>query len=175
MENRISGYAAISRYISNIARWRFAQGLGTLLDPFTRKALGLPGIAGWVLPLGMTAGFPAAAEATATLYKQGKISTLEAEKLAGAAHFCSPVLLIVVVGTGFLGVPGLGLLLLIVHWAAGLAAGMTLHFLTPSKQKLQQKNLKLKNKANEHHPGSNLLYEIWKRFVEKTVVASVNY
>ncbi|MDQ0091693.1 sporulation integral membrane protein YlbJ [Paenibacillus anaericanus] len=133
----------------------FAQGLGTLLDPFTRKALGLPGIAGWVLPLGMTAGFPAAAEATATLYKQGKISTLEAEKLAGAAHFCSPVLLIVVVGTGFLGVPGLGLLLLVVHWAAGLAAGMTLHFFTPSKQK-KTTTKKLKTQEQSKRASSRL-------------------
>lgn len=131
----------------------FAQGLGTLLEPFTRKVLGLPGTAGWILPLGMTVGFPAAAEATATLYKQGKISTLEAEKLASAAHFSSPMLLIVVIGTGFLGKPELGLLLLIVHWAAGLATGITSHLLSPSRSKVQA----TKDKKVQHRKTSSRL------------------
>ncbi|MGG6311275.1 nucleoside recognition domain-containing protein [Paenibacillus macerans] len=111
----------------------FAHGLGTLMEPFTRRLLGLPGSFGWVLPLGMTAGFPAAAEAAATLYKQGKISAREAERIAAAAHFCSPMLLVVVIGAGFLGRPEIGLLLLGLHWAAGLAASITMHFLFPER------------------------------------------
>lgn len=111
----------------------FAHGLGALLDPFTRRVLGLPGSFGWVLPLGMTAGFPAAAEAAATLYKQGKVTANEAERLAAAAHFCSPMLLVVVIGAGFVGRPEFGLLLLAVHWAAGLAAGLTLHLVFPDR------------------------------------------
>ena len=107
----------------------FAHGIGTLLEPFTRRLLGLPGSFGWVLPLGMTAGFPAAADTAATLFKQGKISANEAERIAGAAHFCSPMLLVIVIGAGFFGRPEFGLLLLAVHWAAGLAAGVTLHVL----------------------------------------------
>ncbi|MBM6995123.1 nucleoside recognition domain-containing protein [Paenibacillus sp. DXFW5] len=111
----------------------FAHGLGTLLDPFTRRVLGLPGSFGWVLPLGMTAGFPAAAEAAVTLHKQGKVTAREAERLAAAAHFCSPMLLVVVIGAGFVGRPEFGLLLLAVHWAAGLAAGLTLHLVFPDR------------------------------------------
>lgn len=111
----------------------FAHGLGTLLEPFTRRLLGLPGSFGWVLPLGMTAGFPAAAEAAATLHKQGKISAQEAERIAAAAHFCSPMLLVVVIGTGFMGRPELGLVLLAAHWAAGLVAGITMHLLFPER------------------------------------------
>lgn len=111
----------------------FAHGLGTLLEPFTRRFLGLPGSFGWVLPLGMTAGFPAAAEAAVTLHKQGKVSAREAERLAAAAHFCSPMLLVIVVGAGFLSRPEFGLLLLAVHWAAGLAAGLTLHMVFPDR------------------------------------------
>lgn len=111
----------------------FAHGLGALLDPFTRRILGLPGSFGWVLPLGMTAGFPAAAEAAVTLYKQGKVTASEAERLAAAAHFCSPMLIVVVIGAGFVGRPDFGLLLLAVHWAAGLAAGVTLHLVFPDR------------------------------------------
>lgn len=110
----------------------FAHGLGFLLEPFTRKLLGLPGSFGWVLPLGMTAGFPAAAEAAATLYKQGRISAHEAERIAGSAHYCSPMLIVVVIGAGFFGRPELGFMLLGVHWAAGIAAGFTMHVFTRS-------------------------------------------
>lgn len=113
----------------------FAHGLGALLEPFTRRALGLPGSFGWVLPLGMTAGFPAAAEAAVTLHKQGKITAREAERLAATAHFCSPMLLVVVIGAGFLSRPEVGLLLLAVHWIAGLAAGVTLQLVFPDRSK----------------------------------------
>ncbi|CAM4346087.1 nucleoside recognition domain-containing protein [Paenibacillus phoenicis] len=113
----------------------FAHGLGTLLEPLTRRVLGLPGSYGWVLPLGMTAGFPAAAEAAVTLHKQGKVTAREAERLAAAAHFCSPMLLVVVIGAGFLSRPEVGLLLLAVHWIAGLAAGVTLQLVFPDRSK----------------------------------------
>ncbi len=109
----------------------FAHGLGVLLEPLTRKWLGLPGPYAWVLPLGLTAGFPAAASASANLYKQGEITALEAKQMAGTAHFGSPMLLVVVIGTGYMGRPEVGLLLLAVHWLSGLAAGMTLHLLSP--------------------------------------------
>lgn len=112
----------------------FAQGVGVLLEPFTRKALGLPGAAGWIVPLGITAGYPAAASAAAAMYRQGKISDVEAEKIVSVSHFCSPMLIIVVIGTGFLGHPAVGLILLIVHWISGLAAGVTLHLLSNKKQ-----------------------------------------
>ncbi|RCX21367.1 sporulation integral membrane protein YlbJ [Fontibacillus phaseoli] len=123
----------------------FAQGIGVLLEPLTRKVLGLPGSFGWVFPLGITAGFPASATAAANLYKQGKISSLEAEKMASVAHFSSPMLLVIVIGTGYMGLQELGFLLLAVHWISGLAAGMTLHLLTSgirSRHKLetQQRN-----------------------------------
>lgn len=113
----------------------FAHGLGTLLEPLTRRVLGLPGSYGWVLPLGMTAGFPAAAEAAVTLHKQGKVTAREAERLAAAAHFCSPMLLVVVIGAGFLSRPEVGLLLLAVHWMAGIAAGVTLQLVFPDRSK----------------------------------------
>lgn len=104
----------------------FARGLGVLLEPFTRRILGLPGLAGYVIPLGLIAGFPAAATASASLYQQGKITSKEAERMAAAAHFGSPMLLTVVIGTGFIGSPALGLLLLGIHWLAGLGAAATL-------------------------------------------------
>lgn len=115
----------------------YAHGLGTIIEPITRRVLGLPGALGWVLPLGMTAGFPAAAEAAAALYKQGRVTAHEAERLASFAHYCSPVLIVVVVGTAFMKQPELGLFLLGIHWASGLSAAMTMHFVFASRNRKQ--------------------------------------
>jgi len=105
----------------------FPQGLGVLLEPFTRRILRLPGSFGWILPLGMTAGFPASSVAAATLYKQRRITASEAETMAATAHFASPMLIMVVIGAGYLNNPNLGLLLLVIHWLSGFAAAFTLN------------------------------------------------
>lgn len=110
----------------------FVHGIGTLLEPFTQKWLGLPGSSGWILPLGMITGFPAAADAVAALYKQRKVTALEAEKMAAMVHFSSPMLIIIVISTGFFKSPELGWFLLAVHWLSGLTAGITLHAFRPS-------------------------------------------
>lgn len=110
-----------------LVAYGLVHAMGAVLDPLLRKGLGVPGVAGWVIPFGLIAGFPAAAEASAQLYTGGRITARQAEKLAAAGHFCNPMLIIVVVGTGFLHKPGLGLLLAAVHGIAGIAAGLTLH------------------------------------------------
>ncbi|RUT28153.1 nucleoside recognition domain-containing protein [Paenibacillus zeisoli] len=118
-----------------LVAYGFVHALGTVLNPLLQKGLGAPGVAGWVLPFGLIAGFPAAAEASAQLYTTGRITARQAEKLAAAGHFCNPMLIIVVVGTGFLHKPGLGLLLAAVHGIAGIAAGLTLHKLILQSRK----------------------------------------
>ncbi|WP_223066728.1 nucleoside recognition domain-containing protein [Paenibacillus caui] len=108
-----------------LVAYGLVHALGTLLDPLLRRALRIPGEGGYILPLGLIAGFPAAAEAAAKLHGQGRLSAASASRLAAAAHFCNPMLLIVVIGTGFLHTPALGVLLAVIHIAAGLAAGVT--------------------------------------------------
>lgn len=104
----------------------FVHGFGALLDPLLRRLLGVPGEAGYIFPLGLIAGFPAAAEAAAHLHRQGRITEKEASRLAASAFFCSPMLLIVVIGTGFMRTPALGVLLAAIHIVAGIAAAMTM-------------------------------------------------
>ncbi|CAM2899710.1 nucleoside recognition protein [Paenibacillus sediminis] len=107
----------------------FAHGLGVCLEPLMRRLFGLPGISGWVISLGMTAGYPAGAEASVQLYRQGKLSPHEAEKLSSIAHLSNPMLLIVVIGTGFLHHPEMGILIAIVHWLSSAAAAITISWL----------------------------------------------
>ncbi|MEK6992428.1 nucleoside recognition domain-containing protein [Paenibacillus sp. FSL K6-1566] len=100
----------------------FAHGAGVLLDPLMRKLFKLPGSGGWVLITGMTAGFPAGAQAAASMHRQGDLGPGEAGRLAAMAHFCNPMTILVVIGTGLLHQPAAGYLLLIVHWLTGLLA-----------------------------------------------------
>lgn len=115
----------------------FVHGIGKLLEPYTKKWLGLPGIASFIVPLGMTAGFPAGADAASRLRRQGQITSAEAEKIASYAHFCSPMLIIIVIGAGFAKQPWLGLFLLGIHWMAGLLSGMSANALLRTKQTKQ--------------------------------------
>lgn len=108
-----------------IFAYGWAHGVGVFLDPFMRKTFNLPGAGGWVLITGMTAGFPAGAQASATMIKQGHLSPGDAERLAALSHFCNPMTILIVIGTGLLHQPAAGYLLLGVHWAAGLLAAWT--------------------------------------------------
>ena len=117
----------------------FVHGVGKLLEPYTKKWLGLPGIASFIIPLGMTAGFPAGADAASKLQRQGQITSAEAEKIASYSHFCSPMLIIIVIGAGFAKQPWLGLFLLGIHWIAGLLSGMSTNALLRTKQTEQDK------------------------------------
>ncbi len=100
----------------------WAHGVGVLLDPLMKKIFKLPGAGGWVLITGMTAGFPAGAQAASRMYTQGGLRAMDAGRLAAISHFCNPMTILVVIGTGLLHKPEAGYLLLIVHWISGLLA-----------------------------------------------------
>ncbi|WP_151733921.1 nucleoside recognition domain-containing protein [Paenibacillus tengchongensis] len=103
----------------------WVHGIGVLLEPVMTRVFRLPGAGGWLLTLGMNAGFPAGAAGAARLYKQGALTGPEARRLAALSHFASPVTLLIVVGVGFLHQPEAGYALLAIHWASGLLAGFT--------------------------------------------------
>ncbi|GAB6931558.1 sporulation integral membrane protein YlbJ [Paenibacillus sp. JCM 10914] len=103
----------------------WAHGVGVLLDPLMRKIFKLPGKGGWVMISGMTAGFPAGAQAASSMLKQGELEADEAGRLSVISHFCNPMTIIVVIGTGLLHRPEAGYLLLLIHWMSGLLAAWT--------------------------------------------------
>jgi sporulation integral membrane protein YlbJ len=93
----------------------------------------IPGVGGWALAMGATAGLPSGARATASLRKQGLLTRGESQRLLAVSHLGSPVFVITIVGVGFLGNARLGLLLSAVHFAAALAVGVTLR-LRPDRE-----------------------------------------
>ncbi|MBD2846130.1 sporulation protein [Paenibacillus sp. IB182496] len=94
--------------------------LGALLEPACRRLLGLPGPAGWALALGWSGGFSAGAEAVASLRQREWLSRGEAQRLLSTAHMTNPMVMLIVVGAGFLHQPLLGLYLALIVWLAAL-------------------------------------------------------
>ncbi|WP_127507863.1 nucleoside recognition domain-containing protein [Paenibacillus humicus] len=98
--------------------------IGAMLAPLTTRLLRLPGAAGWGLVQGWTGGFPAGAQAAASLVSSGRLTRSEGQRLLAAAHLPNPLFVIVVVGAGFLHQPRFGLMLIPVLWLSSLIAGM---------------------------------------------------
>lgn len=94
------------------------HGVGALLEPLLRVLFRLPGIGGWLMAMGYTAGTPVSAAAISTLRGNGEIGRDEAERLLAATHALSPVFLITVVGVGFLHSATAGLALALIHYGS---------------------------------------------------------
>ncbi|MBO7744184.1 nucleoside recognition protein [Paenibacillus sp. MWE-103] len=99
---------------------------GTLLQPLMHKLFRLPGEAGVAVAFGWTGGFPCGAEATSSLRKSGALTAAQGNRLLALAHMPNPIFIIVVVGTGFLHRPELGVAILLVVWLAALAPALAL-------------------------------------------------
>ncbi|MGW9123366.1 nucleoside recognition domain-containing protein [Paenibacillus chitinolyticus] len=100
--------------------------LGTLLEPLARLLLRLPGTGGLALAAGALGGFPSGALFTAKLRGRKLLTRDEGERLLALSHLASPVLIVTVIGTGFLHSPRLGLLLAGAHYGGALLLGFVL-------------------------------------------------
>lgn len=93
-------------------------------EPLTRRVFKLPGSAGAALILGAVGGYPVGAKAVAQLHEKGLLTKSQAERLLCIAINSSPAFIIGAVGTGFLGNPKAGLLLLAAHLGASASIGI---------------------------------------------------
>lgn len=93
---------------------------GVLLEPLFRILFRIPGVGGFVMALGFTAGMPAGAAAIGSLRKDGHLTRDEGERLLAASHLLSPVILVSVVGVGFLHSAPAGLALAVIHYGSAL-------------------------------------------------------
>ncbi|GIP33002.1 nucleoside recognition domain-containing protein [Paenibacillus sp. J2TS4] len=103
--------------------------LGSLLESAMRWVFRLPGAGGWALALGLTAGFPAGADATGKLIRGRLINAAEAQRLLAVSHLCSPMVMIAVIGVGFLQSAETGFLIAVIHYLSALIMGITLRLL----------------------------------------------
>lgn len=100
------------------------QGLGVLLDPLMRSVFRVPGAGGWAFAVGVIAGYPLGAGITAQLRRQGQLHRAEAERLSAISHIASPMLMIAVVGVGFLHSAEAGFIIALIHYASALPVGL---------------------------------------------------
>jgi sporulation integral membrane protein YlbJ len=98
--------------------------LGQLLEPLLRWLFRLPGYGGWPIALGFTSGSPSGAIAVAELRRDKLVSRDEAERLLSLTHVTSPMVLITVIGVGFLRDARMGLALAVLHYGSAILLGL---------------------------------------------------
>ncbi|MBM0633071.1 nucleoside recognition protein [Paenibacillus polymyxa] len=139
------------------------HGLGVLLEPFMRFWFRLPGRSGWVLALGLTAGFPAAAEAVRQWSQQEDMTALQLQRLTAIAHFCNPITILLVIGTGLLHNAAVGVMLLAVHWISGLLAGwITARLPVPSKELQKRETPAALRRTSVSRTSPSLIRSAWE-------------
>lgn len=99
------------------------HGLGVLLEPLLRRLFRLPGAAGWALAAGAVGGYPLGADASARLRRRGDLDQDATQRLVALSHLCNPMLMVGVIGAGFMQSHKAGLLLAVVHYASAGVAG----------------------------------------------------
>ncbi|MFS0727794.1 nucleoside recognition domain-containing protein [Paenibacillus sp. 1P07SE] len=100
--------------------------LSVLLDPPMRRLLGMPGGAAWAIAIGWTAGYTAGAEATAALRAEEQVTRRQGQWLLAVSHMPSPMLILIVIGAGFLHQPGFALLVAAAVWSSAICGVLLL-------------------------------------------------
>ncbi|OBZ16837.1 nucleoside recognition domain-containing protein [Bacillus sp. FJAT-26390] len=103
-----------------ITAFGLANAMGSLLQPMMSKWLKLPGEAAPAIFLGWMGGYPAGAEAVASLRKKNVVSKQQGQRMLALAHMPNPLFMLVVVGAGFLHKPIVGAIIAVVVWLSAL-------------------------------------------------------
>ena len=109
------------------------RAFGTLLEPLMRLLFRLPGYGGWSIAMGLFAGYPAGARTTSQLQHQSfSISLGEAQRLLALSHLSHPVLMLTVIGVGFLNSAATGVFLAIVHYSSAVLMDLIMRVINSS-------------------------------------------
>jgi sporulation integral membrane protein YlbJ len=92
------------------------HGLGVLFEPLTRALFRIPGVGGWAISIGLAFGYPAGADIVARLHRDEQLTRNEAQRLLAISHMASPVLIIGIIGAGFLGHAPTGFFIALIHY-----------------------------------------------------------
>lgn len=112
--------------ISLLLELGVAEALGRICAPVMRPLFRMRGACALPLLVGLLGGYPSGAQASASLYAQGRVTRREAELLLGFCDNCGPAFLLSYVGAGILGDARLGVRLYLIHVLAALLTGVVL-------------------------------------------------
>ena len=113
-------------------------GLGELLSPMLAGLMEplfrVDGVGSSALLLGLVGGYPIGAKTAADLYRGGRLSRPEAERLLAFCNNCGPAFILGVVGAGIFGSGRVGLVLYLGHLTASLLVGLLFRFYRPGER-----------------------------------------
>lgn len=121
-----------------IIRLGLAERLEKVLDPFSRKVLGVSGAGASVFLLGLAGGYPLGAYAVSDLYADGIIPKSEADRLNRFCDNCGPAFVISVAGSAVFGSVGVGYFLLAIHALSAFAVGLTARENVPFRPRMSR-------------------------------------
>lgn len=75
------------------------------MEPLMRPLFRVPGTGGFVWAMGLASGYPAGAKLTARLWKDKRITTIEAERLVAFTNSSNPLFLFGAIAIGFFSRP----------------------------------------------------------------------
>jgi sporulation integral membrane protein YlbJ len=103
-----------------IAAFGLAHALAALAAPVTTKLFRLPGEAALTVILGWLGGYPAGAEAAASLRKRKLVTKQQGQRLLALSHMPNPLFMLVVIGAGFLHQPVAAILIAAAVWLSAI-------------------------------------------------------
>ena len=106
----------------------FAEALGRALSPLMRPLFRLDGVCASALVLGLVGGYPVGARTAMELYKNGRCSPAEAQRMLAFCNNSGPAFIFGAVGAGVFGQSRIGLLLYGVHLLSSLLVGLLFRF-----------------------------------------------
>lgn len=101
-----------------------ADRLGTLLSPVMKPLFNVGGPCASALILSFIGGYPVGARTVINLYKSGKCSKSEAERMLSFSNNSGPAFIFGVVGAGIFASSAVGLMLYLTHIAASILVGL---------------------------------------------------
>ena len=102
--------------------------LGVLFEPVMRPLFNVPGEGSFVLSMGLAAGYPMDAVITARMRREGMCTRIEAERMLAFTNTADPLFLFGAVAVGMFGMPALGGVLALAHYAGAFVVGLAFRF-----------------------------------------------
>ena len=102
----------------------FADGVGRRLEPLTRRLFGVSGAGASAFFLGLLGGYPVGGRTVGQLYRAGRLSKDEAERLLAFCNNAGPSFILGVVGVGCFGSLRTGVYLYLVHAFSAVLVGI---------------------------------------------------
>lgn len=102
----------------------FADGVGRRLEPLTRRLFGVGGAGASAFFLGLLGGYPVGGRTVGQLYRAGRLSKDEAERLLAFCNNAGPSFILGVVGVGCFGSLRTGIYLYLAHAFSAVLVGI---------------------------------------------------